>query len=47
MPEYTDIENTGLPVVPDLTGRTDPREEMTESAWSHRLDEPNATQTDR
>jgi hypothetical protein len=40
MNEYTDSENTGLPVVPDLTRRTDSEESLSESVWSHYLDEP-------
>ncbi|MFB6094411.1 MAG: hypothetical protein ABEJ77_05685 [Halanaeroarchaeum sp.] len=38
-PRYTDIENTGLPAVPDL--RTDPTDktrfdDLAETVWSHR-----------
>jgi hypothetical protein len=40
MQEYTDTENTGLPVVPDLTRRTDPEEAVSESVWSHYVDGP-------
>jgi|AntDeeMetagen681_2_1112603.scaffolds.fasta_scaffold02087_2 hypothetical protein len=36
MPRYTDIENTGLPVVPDLRPDAD-RDEWHEEARSHRL----------
>jgi len=54
MHEYTDIENTGLPAVPDLSGRADPLEMIDEAVWSHRIDRPttflapsDSTSTDR
>lgn len=34
---YTDIENTGMAVVPDLSGRTSERNALEETVWSHRL----------
>ncbi|GAA0648119.1 MULTISPECIES: hypothetical protein [Salarchaeum] len=37
MSEYTDIENTGAPAVPDLTNTTDPREDYDETVLSHRI----------
>ena len=36
MPRYTDIENTGLPAVPDLRDDAD-RQECLEEVLSHRL----------
>lgn len=47
MSDYTDIENTGLPVVPDLTDRTDSFETLDEGVWSHRTDRPTSTSTDQ
>ncbi|GAA0282233.1 hypothetical protein [Halobacterium noricense] len=40
MPTYTDIENTGAPVVPDLRGDADEEESLAETVWSHRHTEP-------
>ena len=48
---YTDIENTGLPAVPDLrttSTETDDRyETLAETVWSHRQagDQPSEPQT--
>jgi hypothetical protein len=35
--EFTDTENTGLPVVPDLRDDHDRRESLAETVQSHRL----------
>lgn len=34
---YTDIENTGSPIVPDLSGEATERDELEENVFSHRL----------
>jgi hypothetical protein len=41
-PMYTDTDNTGLPIVPQLTPKseTDRRESMEEEVWSHLLETP-------
>lgn len=41
MPPYTDIENTGAPVVPDLRDDYDRETWLDETVRSHRLDEPS------
>ncbi|MFB6071395.1 MAG: hypothetical protein ABEJ88_00340 [Halobacterium sp.] len=41
MPTYTDIENTGAPVVPDLSDDSDRETCLAETVWSHRLAEPS------
>ena len=39
---YTDTDNTGLPIVPQLTRdeNDDRRETMEEEVWSHMIDDP-------
>ncbi|WP_269782712.1 hypothetical protein [Halobacterium wangiae] len=37
MPRYTDIENTGMPVVPDLRTDADRQQCLEETVQSHRL----------
>jgi hypothetical protein len=40
MRTYTDIENTGAPVVPDMRADYDRETWLEETVRSHRLDEP-------
>ncbi|MFC6903841.1 hypothetical protein [Halalkalicoccus tibetensis] len=42
---YTDTDNTGLPIVPQLTREETDRETMEEEVWSHLIEEP--TEDDR
>ncbi len=40
---YTDTDNTGMPIVPQLTPATDQRdrrESMEEEVWSHLMETP-------
>lgn len=40
---YTDTDNTGVPIVPQLTPATTPRdrrETMEEEVWSHLIENP-------
>ncbi|WP_162993934.1 hypothetical protein [Halalkalicoccus subterraneus] len=40
---YTDTDNTGVPIVPQLTTETtsrDRRESMEEAVWSHLIETP-------
>jgi hypothetical protein len=39
---YTDTDNTGVPIVPQLTpaSETDRRENMEEEVWSHLIEAP-------
>jgi len=46
MPTYTDIENTGAPVVPDMRTDYDRETWLDETVRSHRLDEPTADPAD-
>jgi|AntDeeMetagen681_2_1112603.scaffolds.fasta_scaffold09728_2 hypothetical protein len=46
MPTYTDIENTGAPVVPDMRTNYDRETSLEETVRSHRLAEPTADPAD-
>lgn len=42
--QYTDIENTGSPIVPDLSRQAAERDDLEENIFSHRLTLQNTMQ---